>query len=78
MSELQGERVWIGLLTEIEEKLGLRSLLVGRRHEMRDEGFEGGRVRAENRGELSLLVLSRLGLSHSEEDEGFWLWRIMV
>ena len=64
VGELEGERVGIGLLAEVEERLGLGTELVGGGHEVRDQGLEGTRVGAEYDGELRLLQLSRLGIHY--------------
>lgn len=71
VGELEGKRVRISLLAEIEEGLGLGAEVVGGGHKVGDNDLKWGRVGAENGRELNLLELSRLGI-HCERVRVWW------
>lgn len=62
MSELEREGIGIGLLAQIEDKFGLRSLVVRGGHEVGKKGFKRGKVRAKNSSKLGLLKLRGRGI----------------
>lgn len=53
--ELEGEVIGIGLLAEVEERLGVGALLVGGGHQVRDQRLELREIGAENGRHLRLL-----------------------
>lgn len=53
--ELEREVIGIGLFAEIEERFGVGALLVGGRHEVRDQRLELGGIGAEDDRHLRLL-----------------------